>query len=514
MSQFSVDPPVVRLVLYLREPATARVRYAQGEDRFVIQALPGGSESEGMLITSGGPRDLLFGAGTELGTPTSNTASGAVLADTAPPAAPEEAYEIRSSERDVTIRFPSLDADDVVVSQLRFPDRLHVRMLTLGNTDGRRPRFEPLQRGNIWNAVAKQWASYADRQGLGVVDLTVYLYRDVGYSQSIGLDGVPEVRLFTQPSEIQGETAELVQVEVAVYPEGAGHEQTPEELQVFSVDSQSTQPERVQTLETVETVEVIGNGALIPGERSREAVEAVEPVTPAAAQSSGAGVPASPLATVLENLLNTASEEGAETPIYMRVGEVEVVPVVGLVRASVGNPTVATVNVISQDEILITALAPGSTALLTWEAGGRHVAREVNVLNATGAGEEEIERVIGDENIKVRVIMAGASPGVVLEGVVDTEEEAKRAGDIAALYAGEERVSNLIEITDPRQVLVKVRVVEIDKRALDEHLSHFSASARTDNDDFTIGIITDVLDPENPGGGLIDTRVRPSTPWT
>ncbi len=58
-------------------------------------------------------------------------------------------------------------------------------------------------------------------------------------------------------------------------------------------------------------------------------------------------------------------------------------------------------------------------------------------------------------------------------------------------------------------MLVKVRVVEVDKRALDEHLSQFSAAARTDNDDFTVGIITNLLDPANPGGGLFDSRVRP-----
>ena len=51
--------------------------------------------------------------------------------------------------------------------------------------------------------------------------------------------------------------------------------------------------------------------------------------------------------------------------------------------------------------------------------------------------------------------------------------------------------------------------VALAKRALDEHLSYFSAAARTDTDDFTIGIITDLLDPENPGGGLLSSRVRP-----
>jgi pilus assembly protein CpaC len=180
-----------------------------------------------------------------------------------------------------------------------------------------------------------------------------------------------------------------------------------------------------------------------------------------------------------------------------------------LVRASVGNPAVATLNVISINELLITALAPGTTTLLTWEAGGVRSAKQINVLDATGAREEEIAALIADNSISVRIIMNGTAAGVVLEGSVQTEEERTRAGSIAALYAGAEKVTNLIEVTDPRQVMVKVRVVEIDKRALDERLSQFSAAARTNNDDFTIGIITNLLDPENPGGGLLDTRTRP-----
>ncbi|HDS29667.1 MAG TPA: hypothetical protein ENN67_01350 [Firmicutes bacterium] len=125
------------------------------------------------------------------------------------------------------------------------------------------------------------------------------------------------------------------------------------------------------------------------------------------------------------------------------------------------------------------------------------------------AQEEEIAKIINDDNISIRILMTGSEPGVVLEGAVTTEEEMLRAGAIAELYAGSGRVTNLIEVTDPRQVLVKVRMVEIDKRTLNEHLSQLSGSARTDNDDFTIGIITDMLDPENPGGGLLNTLVRP-----
>jgi len=439
------------------------------------------------------------------------------------PVEPASAFRIDSGESDTTIRFPTIDPGKLHIEQLRFPDRIHVRIFT-GDMIEERPRFEALGRGNIWNDVAKQWASYIDRDGYGIVDLTIYTYPDVGYSQYIDNTGSPEIRLFVNPP---GTIPEPI-VEVASYPEETAEPMEPiapeftleqaliendtttgDEIpaaEIATDESEGTTvvEESVNIIQAVETMEVIENGSLVTDSMG----PVLEPVQIAEIPNTRLEEAALPMTIRQDNLLGNGQ---VMEPLYLRVGDVVVIRTQELVRASMGNPAVATLNVISQEELLLTAMAPGSTTLLTWETGRGYIAREVNVLDATGAREEHIEEVIGDPDIDVSIMMSGdtdPTPGIILEGIVNTEEERIRAQMIASLYAGE-RISNLIEVTDPRQVMVKVRVVEIEKRALDEHLSQFSAAARADNDDFTIGIITDLLDPENPGGGLMDSRVRP-----
>ncbi len=558
LSQFSDDPPIARLVFYLTDPATAIVNFDRLNGRMVIR-----------INTADTRRNLLFGQEDEPTEPeiqpaqpespeavaTEPEEEEIVEVEVTSRPDPESVYEIAFTEVDVTITFPCLSADDVTVTQLRFPDRLHIRMFAAGPIGDERPRFESLARGNIWNDVAKQWASFLDRDGRGVIDLTIYLYPNVGYTQSILPGGIPEIRLFPVPQtpeviqsipEAPAPSPEIdeiptAELEVSAYPEEiTGDTETepvpveeieeavttqeavieipePEETQIFAeVDTgtaggtEQDTTGSVNIVSAVETMEIIDDGTL---------VSELPPVAPPPTETSGtvgsAGltVPGTlgslPLTLNQNDLLSTGIFADS---IYMRVGEVIVLDVEELVRASLGNPAIAALNVLSQDELLVTALAPGSTTLLTWEMGrGDVVSRELNVLDATAIDEQQISAVIGDDDISVSILMSGeaeGAPGVILEGVVETEAERDRAHSIAALYAGE-RVTNLIEVSNPRQVMVKVRVVEIDRRALDEHLSQFSAAARADNDDFTIGIITDLLDPENPGGGLMDSRVRP-----
>ncbi|MFH1676846.1 MAG: pilus assembly protein N-terminal domain-containing protein [bacterium] len=506
LSQFSADPPIARLVLYLSEPATAVVDYSREDGIFKINTM---TEKETQVPDPGirtVRRNLLTPV--KSGTP-------------AVTVKPEDQYVISNTDSDVLIRFPFLDAGKITVNRLNFPDRLHVRMYTNDIVETERPRFEPLKRGNIWNSIGKQWVSYIDRDDLGIIDLTIYLYPDVKYSQTINDLGIPEVRLFILTGE-ESESANTTSGEIndagslfvvseedlAIAIENSENNGTDdivstEEIEV-EVLAEGSKPNETVITDAVETLEIIDNGKF--GIESGNDVK-ISLNEPHILPTTGAGLPAIPTIT-RSNLIGSgmSAEDGT---LFLKVGDVVVVRVSGLVRASVGNPDVAALNVISQAEILITAMKPGSTTLLTWEGENNHVVRQINVLNSTFTSEEEIRQVIDDDSIEVKIVMSGDSPGVVLEGSVKTEEESKRAEKIAALYAGEARVSNLIEITAPRQVLVKVRVVEIDKRALEERLSQFSAAGRTDNDDFTFGILTNLLDPENPGGGLINTRTRP-----
>jgi pilus assembly protein CpaC len=536
LSQFSVDPVISRLVMLLDEPSTATVNFDPTEGYLVITVIKAGSNAENAEVNNSS-----YFINPSSAVTTGDVAEQQVTAGIDP----GSQFEFSSDDAQSTIRFPNLPIDNIRAEQLRFPDRLHVRIFTGQILDNERPRFDLMDRGNIWNQCAKQWTSYIDRDGRGIIDITIYLYPNVGFSQVVGTGGVPEIKLFQLPDDaIPGTVTEpTVQIEpvidtvpteaVPLIPEIVNQnsemqnilataDTTSEEVQEVEVDgfkqdettapTESTDPPNpenngnVIVIPATETMEIIENGVLGMD---------VTPEPPTAVASAGnpilSGPPTLNGPISQNNLLGNGYSADSNDKLDMKVGEVVVLKVDGLVRASVGNPAVATINVISQEEILITALAPGNTTLLVWESDNTCSTRAISVLDATLAREEEIADVIGDNNITVNILMSGessAAPGIVLEGSVATEEEKARAGAIAALYAGD-RVSNMIEVSNPRQVLVKVRVVEVDSRALDEHLSQFSAAARTNDDMFTIGVLTDLLDPENPGGGLLDTSTRP-----
>src|SRR4029077_12352036 len=73
---------------------------------------------------------------------------------------------------------------------------------------------------------------------------------------------------------------------------------------------------------------------------------------------------------------------------------------------------------------------------------------------------KSIHEVIGSPNISVREI----GNAVVLEGKVHDEKEMERAVKIATAYKG--NVVNLLEVTDPRQVRIQVRLAEIRNEAV------------------------------------------------
>jgi pilus assembly protein CpaC len=502
LTQLSLDPLISRLVLYLDEPSSAIVNFNPNEDKLLIEINEGSSARTSLGSSNSGLTDLfsnnqqVTGENSGQGNESTDPMDIFTRPEIPDQIEPLSSYEISSDDSEVNLSFPGLAADNIRVTQLSFPNRLKVRIFTSTIDDSISPRFTQLARGNVWNAVAKQWTSYIDRDGLGIIDLTLYTYPEISYTQAIGIDGTPEVRIFklSEPvriteAAIETEMEEITELEVANYPI-----EVPAETGLVTV------------IPATETIEVIENAIL------GVAVDDSSSTTIASALNPAIGsLPAVNFPIRQSNLFNGGYRSTESDDLDMRVGEVVVLRVHDIIRASMGNPVVATINVLSLDEILITALAPGTTTLLIWESDERYTSRMVTVRETTIVHEEDIASVIGDDNISVSIIISGeteGTPGVVLEGTVETEEERARAQMIAGLYAGD-RITNLIEVSAPRQVLVKVRVVEVDSRALDEHLSHFSFAARTDDDSFTIGIITDLLDPENPGGGLFDSRTRP-----
>ena len=128
----------------------------------------------------------------------------------------------------------------------------------------------------------------------------------------------------------------------------------------------------------------------------------------------------------------------------------------GLTRAAVGDPRVADVVVISGNEILLNAKAPGETTLHVWDKGGVRV-----YLVKVGLNEAEtaatVKKLIGLPGVSVK-----ASGGVILlEGSVDRQEDKVRAEEVAKAYS--DKVLSFVSVAPPgpqRMVEVIVEVIK------------------------------------------------------
>ena len=132
-----------------------------------------------------------------------------------------------------------------------------------------------------------------------------------------------------------------------------------------------------------------------------------------------------------------------------------------LKRVSVADETVADVLVINPRQIYVNGRKPGNTNITVWDRAERVIA-----AYAVGVGRDytrlkaAFARVLPGEAIEVHEL-EGA---LVLAGSVSSESAREKAESIARLFE-KERVSNLLEVVDQKQVLLKLRFAEVNRQA-------------------------------------------------
>jgi pilus assembly protein CpaC len=134
----------------------------------------------------------------------------------------------------------------------------------------------------------------------------------------------------------------------------------------------------------------------------------------------------------------------------------------GLDRVSVGNPEVLDAVVLSPREVLVNGKAPGVTSLIL-SGGGTNRIYDVVVSNDARLLSDRIAAMFPGENIDVSV----DRDLVVLSGRVGDPYVAQRALALARQYAADStRVLNAFQLDDTRQVLLQVRIAEVNKSEL------------------------------------------------
>jgi pilus assembly protein CpaC len=116
---------------------------------------------------------------------------------------------------------------------------------------------------------------------------------------------------------------------------------------------------------------------------------------------------------------------------------------------------------LKRNQLLINGKKIGSTSMIVWEENvEKPTFFDVRVVGNTDAIEAQIKEYAPRDAINVQF----ANDTVVLSGTVGNELTAKKAEDIAKAYST--KVLNHITIDSPLQVLLQVKVAQVDKTSL------------------------------------------------
>ncbi len=138
-------------------------------------------------------------------------------------------------------------------------------------------------------------------------------------------------------------------------------------------------------------------------------------------------------------------------------------------RVAIAEPKIADAVVVSARDVMVNAKGPGQTTLVVWEGGMTPVRYDIRVTkdtNETDALRARIAASLKAALPESAVDFHGDGDSMVLTGRVASAEISKRAEALAAVYS--KKVVNMLQVGDPRQILLEVKFADVDRTALSQ----------------------------------------------
>ncbi len=142
------------------------------------------------------------------------------------------------------------------------------------------------------------------------------------------------------------------------------------------------------------------------------------------------------------------AQEGGN--IAIGVGAQKVLTVPGIQRVAIGDPAIADVKTIGNNQLLIIGSAEGKTTLLIWKTDGRRTSYNISVSKVDREGIiAELKKLLGEiEGVTVRLI----GDRIYLDGQAYTQADFDRIEQVTQLYGGQ--VRNFVKIAPNAKKLV------------------------------------------------------------
>lgn len=174
-------------------------------------------------------------------------------------------------------------------------------------------------------------------------------------------------------------------------------------------------------------------------------------------------------------------------------------------RVSVANPEIANVQIVPLSHVLVNGKAPGITTLIIWVNGKRRYYDVVVTLNLSLV-EQAMKEIAPNDEITVKAVQ----DSIALSGTVADPSLIAKAPAVAKAFLPEKTpVINLLRLSEPHQIMLKVEMAEVNRTALREigldfiHLGNMFAVAVFGGT--TAGILNTTIDKET-GQILFDPR--------
>jgi len=132
-----------------------------------------------------------------------------------------------------------------------------------------------------------------------------------------------------------------------------------------------------------------------------------------------------------------------------------------VIRVTLASPDIADVLLISPRQFQINGLKIGKTSLILWEEGNEKPNfYDLEVKGDQATIEQQMKELAPKDNITVKF----AADTVILSGTVARDQTKTKAEEIAKAFAP--KVLNHIQMAEPLQVLLQVKVAQVDRTAL------------------------------------------------
>lgn len=184
---------------------------------------------------------------------------------------------------------------------------------------------------------------------------------------------------------------------------------------------------------------------------------------------SGGAVLRAALAVVLASasLGAQAPAPTAVTQVSVTAGRSTIVTTeFDVTRIAITNPAIADAVVVRPREILVDGKAAGTISLIVWGATER-TQYDVVVEQPVSALEQQLHQLFPQEEIQV----TSNADAIVLSGRASTTATMLRIGEVVRAAMPKSNVLNMLEVpggSDAQQVMLQVRIAEVNRRALTE----------------------------------------------